>query len=487
MDEVAGLIALVETLTAEVKRLTARVCELEVENITLKAENLELKEENRKLKTRLGMDSNNSSKPPSSNPPWVKPEPKKKPSGKKPGGQPGHKGTARNLVPPEAVDHRIPVFPANCKKCNSAIDEQMASHPGWTHQIIEIPPIQCVITNYEMQSCQCETCGEWTTASLPVGVPSVIAGPNLQALIAYITGRMRISRRYLQEFLGAVGVKLSLGTLQSILENTSNAIAKPAEEAHEAVKKSEAVNCDETSFGRSNDKRRWWLWVASSMTAVAFKLASGRGRGRDQLAELLPANYEGIIHRDRWKSYEVMQCAKHALCHAHLARNFQGLIDQGGKAKPIGEYLLEKNHQMFSLWHRFLDDELTREGLIKEMEPTRAGMKEKLQQVLDEEKPDDKARALATDLLRQWDSLWTFVDNEGVSPTNNEAESQLRHAVLWRKGSHGIQSENGACFVERILTVLGTATKQGVSALAYLRDALIAQFEGRQAPSLFSA
>lgn len=221
------------------------------------------------------------------------------------------------------------------------------------------------------------------------------------------------------------------------------------------------------------------------MTAVAFKLASGRGR--DQLAELLPADYPGTVHRDRWKPYEVLQCAKHALCHAHLARNFQGLIDRGGNAKPVGEYLLEKNHQMFSLWHRFLDDELTREGLIKEMEPIRVGMKERLQQVLEEKKPDDKARAMARDLLRQWESLWTFVDTEGVLPTNNEAERHLRHAVLWRKGSHGIQSEDGAHFVERILTVLGTATKQGVSVLAYLRDALLAQVEGRPAPSLFPA
>lgn len=236
MDEVGRLVALVETLTAEVKRLTARVFELE-------AENAALKEENRLLKARLGTDSNNSSKPPSSNPPWVKPEPKKKPSQKKPGGQPGHKGTARTPAPPEAVDHQTPVFPTNCKKCNAPLNDDATSHATWTHQMVEIPPIQCVITNFEMHSCQCETCGEWTTASLPAGVSSVIAGPNLQALIAYITGQMRVSRRYLQKFLDAVGVKLSLGTLQSILENMSKAIAKPAEEAHEEVRKSQAVNC----------------------------------------------------------------------------------------------------------------------------------------------------------------------------------------------------------------------------------------------------
>jgi len=470
MDEVARLIDLVETLRAELQRLSARVCELEAEN--------------RELKARLGVDSSNSSKPPSTNPPWVKPPSKKKPSGKKAGGQPGHAGKARTHAPPESVDHRIAVRPRSCAKCNAALDDRAKSCPGWVHQVVEIPPIQVVTTNYEMESCQCRNCGEWTKATLPHGVPAGVAGPNLSALVAYFTGRMRISRRYLQGFLGAIGVHLSLGTIQSILEGTSEALAAPAAEALAVVQQSAAVCCDETGFGRSKEKR-WWLWVASSLTAVAFKLAAGRGR--DQLAELIPPNYPGTVHRDRWKPYEIMQCAKHALCHAHLARNFQGLIDRGGNAMEVGEYLLAENNRMFSMWHLFLKDELDREGLQRELEPTRIGMKQRLERVLEENNPDPKARALAKDLLRQWDSLWTFVDNEGVVPTNNEAERALRHAVVWRKASHGIQSEAGALFVERILTGLGTAAKQSLSILPYLRQACLARLEARPAPSLFPA
>jgi transposase len=471
MDDVTRLIALVEMLRADVQRLNARVSELEAEN--------------RELKARLGVDSSNSSKPPSSNPPWVKPPSKKKPSGRKAGGQPGHAGKARTHAPQESVDHTVPVRPTTCKKCNAALGQGANTHPGWRHQVVEIPPIQVVITNYEMESCQCGTCGEWTKAGLPTGVPVGVAGPNLSAMVAYLTGRMRISRRYLKEFLGANGVYLSLGTIQAILEETSEALVEPVAEAVAVVQQSESVHCDETGFGRSNDKNRWWLWVASSLTAVAFKLAAGRGRA--QLGELIPPDYPGTVHRDRWKPYEVMQCAKHALCHAHLTRNFQGLIDRGGTAKAIGEYLLAENIRMFSLWHLFLKDELDREGLQREMEPIRIGMKGRLEQVLAEKNPDAKARAMARDLLRQWDWLWTFVDSEGAVPTNNEAERALRHAVVWRKGSHGIQSEAGALFVERILTVLGTAAKQGLAILPYLREACLAHLEGRPAPSLFPA
>jgi len=460
----------IEKLSAEIQRLSDRVNELEAEN--------------RELKARLSVDSSNSSKPPSTNPPWSKPSPKKKPSGKKAGGQPGHPGKARVHASPESVDRTILIRPTVCTKCGAGMSEAAASRPGWVHQVVEIPPIQAVTTDYAMESCQCGNCGEWTKAQLPPGVPVGVAGPNLQAMVAYLTGRMRVSRRYLQGFLGAIGVQMSLGTIQAILEGTSAALATPAAEALAVVQQSAAVHCDETGFGRSKDKR-WWLWVASSLTAVAFKLAAGRGR--DQLGELIAPDYPGTVHRDRWKPYEVMQCAKHALCHAHLARNFQGLIDRGGNAKEIGEYLLAENNRMFSLWHRFLKDELTREGLQHEMEPVRDGMKQRLQQCLGEKDQDAKARALAKDLLRQWDSLWTFVDSEGAVPTNNEAERQLRHSVLWRKGSHGIQSQAGALFVERILTVLATAAKQGLSILPYLREACLARLEGRAAPSLFPA
>jgi transposase len=64
-----------------------------------------------------------------------------------------------------------------------------------------------------------------------------------------------------------------------------------------------------------------------------------------------------------------------------------------------------------------------------------------------------KARGIAKDLLRQWEAMWTFVKDDAAFPTNNEAESALRKAVLWRKGSFGINSEAGARFVERILTL----------------------------------
>jgi len=113
-------------------------------------------------------------------------------------------------------------------------------------------------------------------------------------------------------------------------------------------------------------------------------------------------------------------------------------------------------------------------------------MKRCLMRVQADADADRKAKALSRDLLRQWDHLWTFAAVEGVEPTNNEAERVLRPAVLWRKGSFGVQSLSGARWVERILTVLATAAKRQTPVLAYLRSVSMARLHGFRSPSLIT-
>ena len=75
-------------------------------------------------------------------------------------------------------------------------------------------------------------------------------------------------------------------------------------------------------------------------------------------------------------------------------------------------------------------------------------------------------------------ALWTFVRVEGIEPTNNAAERALRHAVLWRKASHGTDSETGSRFVEKILTVVATCRQQGRNVLECLTGCCRAALEG---------
>jgi transposase len=83
-------------------------------------------------------------------------------------------------------------------------------------------------------------------------------------------------------------------------------------------------------------------------------------------------------------------------------------------------------------------------------------------------------------------NLWTFVEVEGVEPTNNAAEQALRQAVIWRKLSFGTQSPAGSRFVERLLTVVETCRRQKRNVLSWMVDAVEARFAGKTAPSLLS-
>jgi transposase len=91
------------------------------------------------------------------------------------------------------------------------------------------------------------------------------------------------------------------------------------------------------------------------------------------------------------------------------------------------------------------------------------------------------------DILAHRAALWTFVDCDGVEPTNNHAERELRAFVLWRKRSFGTQSDRGDLFAERLMTVAHTARKQNKDVLAFLTACTIAARDGSRKPSLFAA
>lgn len=94
------------------------------------------------------------------------------------------------------------------------------------------------------------------------------------------------------------------------------------------------------------------------------------------------------------------------------------------------------------------------------------------------------AKILAVSSIAEAENLWTFVDHEGVEPTNNLAERAVRHPVIWRRISHGTQSEKGSLFVERILTVHATCNQQSRNTFSYLVEACVAQLNHQPAPSL---
>jgi transposase len=456
---------------------------LRAENAALRAENAVLHERGQELEARLGQTSANSSRPPSSDPPEAPARPKAPPSGRKRGGQPGHPGACRALLPVEQVDEVVVVLPEYCRHCQQPFAEPVARRRAriWRHQVVELLPLAVRVTEYQITVWRCPACGKRTRADLPVGVPRRPFGPRLTAVVAMLSGRYRLSRREVRQLLQDLwAVRLSLGAVVRQEQAQSAALALAVEEAQAAVQHADVVNTDET--GWRQDRRRAWLWTMVTAELTVFHI--DRSRGGAVVDALLGVDFAGIVGSDRWSAYSRFPAERRALCYAHLKRDFQGLVDRGGAAAPVGCWALAEIERLFALWHRFRAGEFGRDELRRRLIPLQARMGRLLHRGQDN--PDPKAAALCRELTKWWPALWTFARVEGVEPTNNVAERALRPAVLWRKGCFGSNNEAGSRFAERLLTVAATCRQQGRSLLACLVAAGEAALRGTQPPALLT-
>jgi transposase len=428
-------------------------------------------------------NSTNSSKPPSSDGlagrPRVRGRQRK--SKRKPGGQRGHLGHHRPLVPSQQVNAIEVVLPEQCRHCGTNLPQEIeaattAGEPR-RHQVTEIPPIQAHITEYQFPHVVCEHCGQRTRAELPEAMRGQF-GPQLTALIAYWTVVCRLPRRLVEAMLADVlGIAISLGSTQKAWEEVSQAMAEPVSDLQRQLPEQAVLNVDETGW-RSNGEKRWmWALVAPSFV---FYVVSAT-RGAEVLVTLLGAVFRGILCCDRWVVYFTYHEGRMQLCWAHLKRNILGLAEdtRSRSAQKFCRDALAIVARLFRLWYRFRGELRDRRGnpqpldrrrLIVQSIPLQKKLFTLAQAHLED--GDREARNLATALFVHCHRLFTFLEEEGVEPTNNVAERSLRIAVQWRKISFGNRSCNGEIAVARLLTVTQTCKRQQRHVLGYLTEAV---------------
>jgi transposase len=380
----------------------------------------------------------------------------------------------------EDVDVVVPLKPDACARCQQPLtgDDPQPQR----HQVVEIPPIKPVVTEYHLHQLVCPVCGETTRAAWPDGVPTRAYGPRVQAITALCTGAYRLSKRTTQQLLDDLfGVAMSLGTISTLEAATVEAVAAPVEEARAYVQEQACVSMDETGWRQGN--QRAWLWVAVTtwVTVFVVRLSRGGKVARD----LLGAAFDGILVTDRFSAYNWYPVRWRQLCWAHLLRDIEAMIGRGGRSKDIGEALRCQAHQMFHWWHRVRDGTLKRSSFRNYMTPVRREVERRLEAGTTCGNP--KTEGVCREILKVRPALWTFVHLEGVEPTNNAAERAIRPGVLWRKGSFGTQSAQGSRFVEAMMTVVATLKQQHRNPLDYLTAACEATLRDEAAPSLLPA
>ena len=438
---------------------------------------LKLQDRVGELERRLGMNSQNSSKPPSSDLPGI-PRPTVPASGRKPGGQPGHPGHCRMMVPLERVDEMVLLKPRQCKHCGMGLSGE-DPHP-WRHQVIDVPPIQATVTEYQRHRLRCPCCGRSTLADLPQGVDNSPYSGRLRAMIVLFTGVCHLSRRTAEFLLETLlNVPISLGAVSRTEQIVSQALAEPVAECVEYVRDQPAINVDETGWAGDRKGGRPWLWSATGKLASVFMILRSRGQ---EAAKNLLGGYNGLVGSDRWSAYNYLDPWFRQLCWSHLKRDFQAFVEVGGEAGRVGTELLDRRKEMFRWWRHVRDRTMSRAAFQQTMEP----LSREIEGLLEQGSHCGHAKTQRTcqNILKLRAALWTFVRVEGVEPTNNAVERAIRPGVLWRRVSFGSQSEAGCRFVERMLTVTATLKQQGRNVFHYLTAACHASLHGLPAPSL---
>jgi transposase len=446
------VVAFLRWQAAQIDRLTARVAEREA---------------------RLGKDSTNSSKPPSTDHPHAKPVRPKPTTPRKPGGQPGHPKHERALIPTGDCRAVVPCLPTACRRCGeplAGIDPEPLRHQVW-----DLPVIPPLVTEYQRHRlvcrCGCSTCGD-----LPTGVPAGQAGPRLIAFSGLLMACFRQSKRRAALFLSTIlNQPASPGWLVALQDRAADAARLAYDELAAALPAQPVLSADESPTKEGSAKAWVWTFVAAAFTVFACRVS----RAAEVPKQLLGAAFAGVIHCDRARMYWAFGRLQY--CWAHLKRDFTGLSESPcGATRRLGHDLLRPTRAMFALWQRVRDGTLTRAEFQEHMRPIR----QRVESVLLRGCFDARVRGVCTDLYEYRARLWVFVDVEDVEPTNNAAERSLRHAVIWRKLSFGTKSAKGSRFVERMLTVIETCRQQKRDVYGWLVEAVQANLAGQPTPSL---
>jgi transposase len=431
-----------------------------------------------KLQEGANRNSQNSSQPPSQDRPEQKAVKEKPSQPRQRGGQPGHRGHRRLLV--EHVDEVIHHRPVSCRRCGALL---LGEDPTpYRHQVTELPIVKPYVVEHQIHSIDCPCCGLTNRGEVPPEVAASQFGVNVISLVGLLMGRYRLSKRQVSQLLWeCFGIEMAASTVVNHQKTISQALAEPVAELQPYIQGQPTCNVDETGWRQAGQLRRSWLWTVVTRYATLFRIAPSRG---SQVArDLLGENYLGVAGTDRYSAYTWL--AWRQFCWSHLLRDFQKILERGDDSYLIGWNLKLQADYLLVLWARVRDGTLSYPDFMTEFPVVQTLIRHWLTTGLSAS--SSRTAATCHQLLDRDTSLWLFATKPGVEPTNNSAERALRHPVLWRRTSHGTQSDPGSQFVERILSVVETCRQQQRPVFDFLHQALMAYRAGQPAPSLLPA
>jgi transposase len=453
------------TITA----LQAQIQHLVAQNALLASERAALLARVAELERRLGLNSSNSSKPPSSdglNKPPPRTRSLRQPSQKTSGGQPNHPGKTLAVVanPDHIVDH----FPPICDTCAQPLPPSSEGHVA--RQVFDLPePAPLVVTEHRAHRCRCAACGKLTTGKHPDGVSAPVQyGERIAAVVVYLaTFQFVPEDRLATLMLDLFGVTLSRATIGQMSRRAGQRLLGFAEAVRQLLLSAPVKHLDETGFRIV--KRLRWLHIAATAALTFYRIGSSRG---DMLSGV-----SGIVVHDHWKSYDTIPGVEHALCNAHHLRELQALveIEHEDWARQMQVLLRRANHtehlardKATAPDQRLIDlisrryDTIVAKGLAFHAAFPALAIKLRLDGSPRGGRPPRRVgHNLLLRLSERKPDVLRFLTNPDVPFTNNQAERDARMMKLKQKISGCFRSVQGADDFAVIRTLIGTAKKRG--------------------------
>lgn len=420
------------------------------------------------LERRLGMNSKNSSVPPSSDG-LAKPSPKslRTRSGRKPGGQPGRQGrTLKQVVDPDEI---IRQEPSCCIGCGDSLDTGAAPVGVTRRQVFDLPPIKIRVVEHHLVSRRCD-CGTVSTASAPDGVNAPVQyGPQILAVIVYLyMGQYLSKSRTATAMAELFNTPVSEGTVSAATSRAADDLDAFSTAVADRIAGAQVAHFDETGFRAAG--KLHWLHSASTALYSLITCHARRGKLGMDAAGVLP-RFTGTAVHDAWAPYDSYPQLTHALCNAHVQRELVAVIDYHNTtpaasddeswcwAQQVIDSLLDLKHLADNNPTPVATDTIAHHQqliihaasiAITDSPPGPVG---------------NKHRALARRLIHRIGDYLRFATDPDVPWDNNAAEREIRMPKLRQKVSGGMRTLTGAEHFAAIRSYIATTNKHGIDTL----------------------
>ncbi len=454
-DELIGLLfGQVQELMAQVQTLTAQV----------QAQQKRIEE----LQGRLGLNSTNSSRPPSSDG-LNKPAPKslRKPAQRPSGGQKGHSGNTlrQTAQPDEIVTHQAP---HRCPACHATLE---CASLAEVRQVFDLPTLRFKVTEHRLMQARCR-CGQVHRGQFPAHVSAAVQyGPQVLAAMVHLNQHHMVPvARTAQLMRDLFGLQVSEAIVLKACAQAKERLQPTVDAIARALQHAPIVHADET--GLRADKRLYWMHVQATPTLTWVGCHPKRGSQAFEEFQSLPA-FKGTLIHDGWAPYRALECT-HGLCNAHHLRELTYVHEQQNQAWALDmiELLTQAQQRTaqsgtplpaVQLGHlRYVYDEILSQAECENPRASATGKRGRVKQ--------SKAANLIARLRQYADDVWRFATDAGVPFTNNIAEQAVRMPKVKQKISGGFRTLEGAKIFCVIRSYLATMHKQGANLLEALTE-----------------